>query len=47
MGSVEDDGTIRLDGRAWGSVRHCCGDFASKRTVAAALAFFLDEFFGG
>ncbi|HET7755264.1 MAG TPA: hypothetical protein VFK85_15250 [Anaeromyxobacteraceae bacterium] len=46
VGEVADDGTIRQQGRTWGSVRNCCGDFASKRTVAAALAFFLGEFFG-
>lgn len=45
VGEVEDDGEIRREGRVWGTVRNCCGDFGSKRTVAAALAFFGNEFF--
>jgi hypothetical protein len=45
IGVVDDDGTLRRDGRAWGSVRHCCGDAASKRTIAALLAFFAEGWF--
>lgn len=45
IGRIESDGTIRKDGSSWGSASSCCGDFGSKRTVAAVLAFFADGYF--
>ena len=45
IGKIEADGTLRRDGTSWGSAEHCCGDFGSKRTVAAVLAFFSADFF--
>ena len=45
IGTVESGGTIRKGGSSWGSASSCCGDHGSKRTVAAVLAFFSDDFF--
>ena len=45
IGMIESGGTIRKGGSSWGSASSCCGDFGSKRTVAALLAFFSGDFF--
>ena len=45
MGKVESDGTVRKNGSSWGSASSCCGDHGSKRTVAAVLVFFSDDYF--
>jgi len=45
IGRIQDDGTIRSHGSSWGSASNCCGDFGSKRTIAALLVFFADDFF--
>jgi hypothetical protein len=42
---IESGGTIRKGGSSWGTASDCCGDFGSKRSVAAVLVFFAD-FFG-
>jgi hypothetical protein len=45
IGRIEPGGKLRLDGRTWGTATNCCGDYGSKRTVAALLAFFGSEWF--
>ncbi len=45
IGRIESSGSIYRGGSSWGSASNCCGDFGSKRSVAAVLAFFSD-FFG-
>jgi hypothetical protein len=45
IGAIESGGTIRKNGSSWGSASNCCGDFGSKRAVAAVLVFFSGDFF--
>jgi len=45
IGKIESGGTIRKNGSSWGSASSCCGDHGSKRTVAAVLVFFSNDFF--
>jgi hypothetical protein len=44
IGRIESSGSIYRGGSSWGSASNCCGDFGSKRSVAAVLAFFSDFF---
>ena len=44
IGRIENDGGIRKNGSSWGHASSCCGDFGSKRTVAALLVFFSNYF---
>ena len=45
IGRIESGGTIRKRGSSWGSASNCCGSFGSKKTIAAVLVFFADDYF--
>ncbi len=45
IGAIESSGTIRKKGSAWGSASNCCGSHDGKKSVAAVLVFFADDYF--